>query len=115
MSKPAIDLSALPPSVRQQVEAGLAKLPPEMRQKLLQEGSPLLTKAIERAKARATPVATSPAAATSSLTPKSPATAAVTSSNGQYSRTVMPGDRMGLNGWLIVIVALTALAYWLFG
>ena len=114
MSKSAIDLSALPLSVRQQVEAGLAKLPPEMRQKLLEEGSPLLTKAIERATARAATVSKSTIATTAASEASSPAMAA-TSANGQYSRTVMPGDRLGLSGWLVVIVAVALLAYWLFG
>ena len=97
--KPAIDLSSLPPSVRQQVEAGLAKLPPEMRRQLLEKGSPLLDKAIARAKAQATTTTNSTRAINAMA-------------QGHYSRTVAPGDRVGLHGWLFFLAALLALAIW---
>ena len=41
-----LDLSSLPPEVRQKVEAGLARLSPETRRKWEEQGSPLLARLV---------------------------------------------------------------------
>ena len=41
-----LDLSNLPPEVREKVEAGLAKLSPEVRRKWEEQGSPLLARLV---------------------------------------------------------------------
>jgi len=101
--KPAIDLDSLPPVVRQQVEAGLAKLSPEARKQLLEEGSPMLERAIARAKAKAGAAGVSMARATPP--------AVHLNSRGQYNNTVMPGDRFSLRSWMLVLATLAGAAY----
>lgn len=95
-NKPAIDLSLLPPAIRQQIEAGLAKLPPEARQQLLEHGSPMLDRAIARAKAKAG------AAGMSGASFEAPHV----KSRGHYNSTVMPGDRFNIRGWMLVFGAI---------
>ena len=48
MSQRPFDLSSLPPEMRRAVEQQLAKLPPQAREKLLREGSPLLEKMLTK-------------------------------------------------------------------
>jgi len=103
--KPAIDLSQLPPAIRQQVEAGLAKLPPEARQQLLEKGSPILEKAIARAKASA--AANSGHAGISGSSFETPHM----QSRGHYNSTVMPGDRFSLRGWMLFAVVASGAVY----
>lgn len=102
--KPGIDLASLPPAIRQQVEAGLAKLPPEARKQLLEQGSPMLEKAIARAKAK-----------TGSAGLSSPSFEAPhIQSRGHYNSTVMPGDRFSLRGWMLgAAVASGAIYLWM--
>ena len=48
MSQRPFDLSSLPPEMRRAVGQQLAKLPPQAREKLLREGSPLLEKMLTK-------------------------------------------------------------------
>ena len=90
---PGLDLSKLPEPIRSKLQAQLDKLPPEMRRQLLERGSPLLDRAIERAKQ-----------APASL-PRH--------GDGRYSATVQPGDRMHISLAMVamVVAAATALYY----
>ena len=91
-----LDLSKLPESIRSKLQAQLDKLPPEMRQQLLERGSPVLNRAIERA--------------------KQPPTVVPKHSTGHYSRTVQPGDRIHVSLAMIVMVIVAAGAlYYLYG
>ncbi len=96
--QPSPDLSSLPPALRQQVEASLARLPPEMRQAVLEKGSPVLRKAIERAAANDRARATPPASR---------------AGPGHFNNTVAPGDGSPMRFLLLAFAALAALlGYW---
>ncbi len=100
---PGFDLSKLPEPLRSKLQAQLDRLSPEMRQQLLERGSPILQKAIDRAKDASTPVTRAQAVRPVSV-------------HGQYSRTVMPGDRMHLSlGMVGLVVAAVVALYYLYG
>ena len=100
---PGFDLAKLPEPIRSKLQAQLDRLSPEMRQQLLDRGSPILQKAIDRAKDASTPVTQAQAARPVSV-------------HGRYSRTVMPGDRMQLPLSMIALFVAASLAlYYLYG
>lgn len=119
---PGLDLSSLPPEIRRKVEAGLAKLTPEMRQHLQTQGSPILAKMIANAGGRPNkgppplPTATgtasqvmdrvTPVHAPHHLNPRS-------KPHGHYNDTVRPGDSSSLR-WFpaAVVIALVLLFLW---
>lgn len=108
--QPAIDLSSLPPAIRQQIEAGLAKLPPEARRELLEKGSPMLEKAIARAKAK---TATAQAAMVhGSGAHSGPHTVAAREYRGHYNGTIRPGDRLDIRGWMVGAALVIGVVWW---
>src|SRR5215207_2831542 len=48
MTSRPLDLNSLPPDLRRVVEQQLSKLPPQAREKLLREGSPIVDRMIAR-------------------------------------------------------------------
>ena len=100
---PGFDLSKLPEPIRAKLQAQLDRLSPEMRQQLIERGSPILQKAIDRAKDASTP-----STRTLAVTP--------VSLHGQFIRTVMPGDRMQLPLSMVALVIAAVVAlYYLYG
>jgi len=98
------DLSKLPEPLRSKLQDRLNKLSPEMRQQMLDRGSPILEKVIDRVRDASTPVTRAQAAARP------------VSMQGHYSRTVMPGDRMHLSLGMIAMVVVSVVAlYYLYG
>ena len=127
MSHRPLDLSALPPEMRRAVEQQLAKLPPQARERLLREGSPLVEKMIAKMGGVAPPPL--PAAARNARDAARHAAQEVHGSveratdlarrhariepKGHYNATVRPGDTFGGGRFLMVVVALVAL-FWVF-
>lgn len=134
-----LDLSTLPPEMRQKVEAGLAKLSPETRRQWEEQGSPLLAKLVSglagaQASRRAPPPVSSagrtpgyqpPAAqpgrtASANVSPPREATAPATHLIrrtppwGHYNDTIAPGDRPGLLQKLLLGAAIAGVAAWLY-
>ena len=88
-----IDLASLPEPLRIKLQAQLDKLPPELRKELLERGSPMLDRAIERARQK----------------PAQPA-----NYGGHFNQTVQQGDRMRLSlGWIVLCGAAAAALYYL--
>ena len=133
-SPPGIDLSGLPPEVRRKVEAGLAKLSPEMRKQWEQQGSPMLAKLVSglatttRGKMAPPPLPSLPkvpgwkqptSISAGSHVPShthTPATLITRSTpRGHFNDTIRPGDRRGLASWsawvLVVAVLFAALDF----
>ena len=127
MSQRPLDLSALPPEIRRAVEQQLAKLPPPARERLLREGAPMLEKMI--AKMGGTVPPPLPAAARNARDAAHHAAQHAHGSveratdvarriarpepKGHYNATIRPGDSFGGGRFLMVMVALVALA-WVF-
>jgi hypothetical protein len=135
-----LDLSSLPPEVRQKVEAGLAKLSPETRRQWEAQGSPLLAKLVSglagaQGSRRAPPplptAAKSPPTsawrtpdrpartATENVSPPREAPPAAglirrTPPWGHYNDTIAPGDRPGLVQRVLLGAAIAGVAVWLF-
>lgn len=107
--QPAIDLSSLPPAIRQQIEAGLAKLPPEARKELLEKGSPMLEKAIARAKAKSAAVHSNASAGGAH---SGPHTVHAREYRGHYNGTVRAGDRLDIRGWMVGAAVVIGVAWW---
>lgn len=107
MSQDKIDLSQLPPQVRQQVEQMLAKMPAEMRKQVLE--SPMLRKIVERVEKElrsanapqrveaAKAVAKKAAHAAHAIAQRPPP-------RGHYNATIQPGDRVSLQRWVILLM-----------
>lgn len=134
-----LDLSSLPPEVRQKLEAGLAKLSPETRRQWEAQGSPLLAKLVSGLSATPafsrqpppvpapgrTPGFQRPAAqpgrtATANVspprepTPPAPSLIRRTPPWGHYNDTIAPGDRPGLLQRVLLVAAIAGVAAWLF-
>jgi hypothetical protein len=133
-----LDLSSLPPEIRQKVEAGLAKLPPEARRQWEAQGSPLLAKLVSglagvQATARQpppvprtqrTPGYQPPAAqpgrtATANVSPprEAPSPAWLirrTPPWGHYNDTIAPGDRPGFVQRVLLGAAIAGVVAWLY-
>jgi hypothetical protein len=125
-----IDLSSLPPEVRRLVEQQLAKLPPQAREKLLREGSPIVEKMLAKLQAGGPPpmpgkasVRQGTAAARDAAAHAGTAAAhakdvlrqaARLAPRGHYNETIRPGDNLGGGRWLLVVLvaALVAAYYW---
>jgi hypothetical protein len=114
-----IDLSHLPPQVRQQVEPMLAKLPPDMRKQVLD--SPMLKKIVDRAEKelRSSGLAPKAASAEASVAHAAKTVAQVAhrvAARGHYNATIQPGDRVSLQGWAIGLAVIGAViwevVYW---
>jgi hypothetical protein len=127
-----VDLSDLPPEIRRKVEIGLAKLSPEMRKQLEQQGAPMLAKLVSRMAASAQGKGPPPIPQASGWSkPKSAANQNKTSSpggmdlpahaphhlnprskpHGHYNDTIRPGDRRALGSWPVwVFVAAIVIA-----
>ena len=99
MNPAPIDLSKIPEPLRSKLQAQLARLPPEMRQQLLERGSPMIDRAIENA--RHLPGA-------GRLPAKLPQLG-----SGKYNQTVRPGDRIhvSLGMTSLLLLAMAALYY----
>lgn len=134
-----LDLSSLPPDVREKVEAGLAKLSPQARRHWEARGSPLLAKLVSQMAGNTTPSPSPPPVPASNRTPASQrptaqaertATANVspprealppdqthiqrTPPQGHYNDTIAPGDSPGLLQRLLLGAAIAGVAAWLF-
>lgn len=111
MTSPRPDLSALPASLRSKLEAQLDRLPTELRENLhaqlakvppdqlarfVERSSPLLDKALARAEQVQ-------AGMSSRATRK-----VEVSTKGHYNSTVQPGDRPGLVGRILFVLAVIA-------
>ena len=100
---PGFDLSKLPEPLRSKLQERLNKLSPELRQQLIERGSPILDKAIDRATDASTPVSRVQSANAGSV-------------YGHFSRTVMPGDRMQIPLSMVALaIAAVAALYYLYG
>lgn len=124
-----IDLSNLPPEVRRKVEAGLAKMSPELRRQWEQQGSPLLAKLVaglansagppplpkkgERNHASSTGHSQTasrpggmdlPAHPPHHVNPRS-------APRGHYNDTIRPGDGAGMRWFPITVAVALALAW----
>jgi hypothetical protein len=135
----AMDLSGLPPEVRQKVEERLAALTPEVRERWEQSGVAKLAKlfggglgsgqalppplpgttrpsawrndTVARTSARAEEAPPKPAWRTSQEQPANTRREA----QGHYNDTIRPGDNPGLVRWVFVVaivLAAVALVYW---
>ena len=128
MSQRPFDLSSLPPEMRRAVEQQLAKLPPQAREKLLREGSPLLEKMLTKLVGTDPPPLPANAArqarqarqaAQHVATAREHAAEArrlVTriAPKGHYNATVRPGDSIGggrLLMWVLAAAVLIA-TFW---
>lgn len=126
MTKPSpysLDLSSLPPEVRQKVEAGLARLSPEARKQWLEKGSPLLDRLVAGVQATgAQPPQLPPRISVKFTGPRpkgsdstsTPAIARRLPPSGHYNDTIRPGDRPGITRWVLMCLALFGLLayYW---
>ncbi len=114
MSNPqGVDLSSLPPEIRRKVEAGLAKLSPEMRRQFEQQGSPLLAKLVANVAAKAhgakpPPIPNQPARSRGMDLPEHAPHHVNPRSTpyGHYNDTIRPGDGASLR-WLPIVIAIT--------
>ncbi len=134
-----IDLSSLPPEIRQKVEAGLAKLSPEARQQWEEKGSPLLARLVsgmagEPALSRKPPPVPRPGRTPGYQKPDPPAPRPPTSNVsppreylpspptlnhrtppwGHYNDTIAPGDRPGFVQKVLIAAAIAGAAAWLY-
>jgi hypothetical protein len=135
-----LDLSSLPPEVREKVEAGLAKLSPETRRKWEEQGSPLLAKLVSGLSGK--PVFSrqppplpearkvSPASAwrapdrpgrTASENVSPPRGASTAQAlirrrppQGHYNDTIAPGDRPGFVQKVLLGAAVAGAVSWLY-
>ena len=91
-----IDLSALPPEIRQKIQAQLDKLPPDARQQL-QGGMAKVEQAAHRAAGR----------------PASPVQAPVMPKyHGHFNNTIRPGDASRIPVTWIALVLIIAAVVW---
>ncbi len=97
---PGFDLSKLPEPLRSKLQAQLDRLSPELREKFAERGSPILQKAIDRAKDASTPIARAQQARAS--WPRH--------GDGRYSATVQPGDRVNVSLTMIAMVVAAVVA-----
>jgi Flp pilus assembly protein TadB len=109
-----IDLSHLPPQVRQQVEPMLAKLPPDMRKQVI--GSPMLNKLVDRAeqemRSANIPRRIEAAKSAAKQTARTSANIAQRMApRGHYNSTIQPGDRVSLQGWAIGLAVIGAVIW----
>jgi hypothetical protein len=130
MSRP-LDLSSLPPDLRRAVEQQLAKLPPQAREKLLREGSPMLDRILQKVQGAVPPplpkvgagqhvtTAVRQTVAESVEHAKQAASAAAhqvarMAPRGHFNATIRPGDKPGGGRLLLVLLvaALLAAAFW---
>ncbi len=134
-----LDLSNLPPEIRQKIEAGLSRLPPQARRQWEEKGSPLLAKLVAglagagEAVRSPPPLPTLPKATSAWGTaepPRGPSIANVSTPradedggypvirrkppHGHYNDTVAPGDSPGfLRQVLAGAVIAGAVVWWL--
>ena len=125
MSQRPFDLSSLPPEMRRAVEQQLAKLPPQAREKLLREGSPLLEKMLTKLVGTDPPPLPANAARQARQAAQHVATAREHAAEarrlvtriapkGHYNATVRPGDSIGggrLLMWVLAAAVLIA-TFW---
>jgi hypothetical protein len=114
-TRPRIDLSKIPEPMRSMLLKQLEKMPVQMREQVLREGSPMLDRVIARAREReGAMVAPLPAANASSVSPDRIQTVRQSSGSAAPRRvqTVSPGDAGSGGTWLFVCVILLAGAVW---
>ena len=113
-----VDLSSVPEPMRSMLLNQLAKMPPTLREKLLQEGSPLLDRMIAKAREHAAQgIAALPASAAES-DPDGDGRPVGTTRNSYSASapgrvpTVMPGDSGSNGAWLLACAIGLILAVW---
>jgi hypothetical protein len=133
-----LDLSNLPPEVREKVEAGLAKLSPETRRKWEEQGSPLLAKLVSGlagtpafsrqppplpdarkvVAAWRAPDRPGRTASENVSAPREAPTAHTlirrTPPHGHYNDTIAPGDSPGFVQKVLLAAAVAGVVAWLF-
>ena len=114
---PKIDFSALPEPMRSVLQNQLARLPPAMRDKLLQEGSPLLERMVAKAREHAAAgTAPLPQAAARAVADDDDAVSAKPArSDAATPRsipTVSPGDSSSNGKWLLAFAIGLVVAVW---
>lgn len=109
-------LDQLPSDVRDKLLEGLGKVPPQMLEGLLDRGSPMLDKILNRLE-KDSP-STSRSTTTSSSTTSGDSSARVTHSTqfgpaGHYSKTVQRGDNMSLRFVFVlaIVIAIVVMLY----
>ena len=134
-----LDLASLPPEIRQKVEAGLAKLSPDVRRQWEAQGSPMLDRLVTRLAGKlatnrappalpaalseripgaiATAAALRPGGGTVSsardLPPSPPSVIQRTPPRGHYNDTVAPGDRPGGLQRVLLGLVVAGVIFWL--
>jgi hypothetical protein len=100
-----IDLSALPPEIRQKIQAQLDKLPPDARQQL-QGGMARVEQVAQKAAAGTRVGSANTASMHGSVLPKF---------HGHYNKTIQPGDAVRFPVTWIALVLLVGWALWELG
>ena len=114
-TRPRIDLSKIPEPMRSMLLKQLEKMPMQMREQVLREGSPLLDRVIAKAREReGAKVASLPATDASSISPDRIQTVRQSSGTSAPRRvqTVSPGDAGRGGTWLFVCAVVLAGAIW---
>ena len=93
-------LERLPTELRNNLQAQLAKVPPDQLARFVERSSPLLDKALAKVEQVQSGMSARPSAKME------------LSTKGHYNQTVQPGDRPGLVGKILFVLAIVAvLAY----
>jgi hypothetical protein len=111
-----VDLSRLPEPMRSLPLKQMEKMPVQMREKLLREGSPLLDRMLAKARERQdADDAEPPSSDASSISPDRIRTVRQSSGSAAPLRvqTVSPGDVANGGTWLFVCVVVLAAAIWI--
>lgn len=121
-AKPVLDLSALPAEIRSRVEQAMQRLPPEQRMQLMQAGSPLLAKLLERAQSgagqRTAAGGPPPVPRTSAPSGMAPPVHAPHHLNprsaprGHFNDTIRPGDGQGMRWLPLAVVVAVLVTLW---
>ncbi len=95
-------LQRLPAGLRDNLHAQIAKIPPEQLAHFVERSSPLLDKAVKKIDQVQSGMSSRPSARME------------LSKKGHYNQTVQPGDRAGLVGKILFVLAIVAVVAYLF-
>ncbi len=120
-----LDLSALPPEMRQKVMQKLAQLPPDQREKLMQRGGQLVQMLGGQGGSQPPPLpAGAKAAAGQAGQALQHAAKAAQQAmqqratqrrapSGHYNETIRPGDGLGGGRWVVMVLMFAVFAYFI--